>query len=54
MAPDAGNPQAREYLALVAARGDITDRYWTPGTLVLPLFSPEDQARLAPIDARMR
>ena len=53
MAPDAGNPRAREYIALVAERADITDRYWTPGTLVLPLFSEADQARLAPIDAKM-
>ena len=53
MAPDAGNPHAREYIELVAARADITDLYWTPGTLVLPLFSSEDQARIAPIDARM-
>lgn len=54
MAPDAGNPHAREYIALVATRSDITDRYWQPGMDVLPLFSAEDQARLAPIDARMR
>lgn len=53
MAPDAGNPHAREYIALVAARSDITDRYWRPGMDVLPLFSAEDQRRLAPIDARM-
>lgn len=53
MAPDAGNPLAREYIELVGVRADIVDRYWTPGTLVLPLFSPEDQARIAPIDARM-
>lgn len=53
MAPDAENPHARAYIALVAERADITDRYWTPGTLVLPLFSPEDQARIAPIDAKM-
>lgn len=53
MAPDAGNALAREYIALVAQRGDITDRYWEPEMDILPLFSPEDQARLAPIDARM-
>lgn len=53
MAPDAGNAHAREYIELVAARGDITDPYWTPGTVVLPLFSEGDQARIAPIDARM-
>ncbi len=53
MAPDARNPHAAEYIALVAERADITDRYWTPGTLVLPLFSKADQARLAPIDTRM-
>lgn len=53
MAPDAGNPLAAEYIALVARRTDITDRYWYPGVEVLPLFSPEDRARLAPIDARM-
>jgi hypothetical protein len=53
MAPDAGNPLAAEYIALVAARGDITDRYWYPGCEVLPLFSPEDQARLAPLETRM-
>ena len=53
MAPDAEHPHAAEYIALVAARADITDRYWPPGTLVLPLFSEADQARLAPIDARM-
>ncbi len=53
MAPDAGNPLARDYIALVAARGDITARYWSPGVDVLPLFSPEDQRRLDPIDARI-
>ena len=53
MAPDAGNAAAREYIALVARRGDITGAYWEPGMDVLPLFSPEDRARLAPIDARM-
>lgn len=46
-------PAAREYIALVAARSDITDRYWEPGMDVLPLFSAEDQRRLDPIDARM-
>lgn len=53
MAPDAGNAAAREYIALAAARRDITDRYWRPGIEMLPLFAPEDQERLAPIDARM-
>lgn len=53
MAPDAGNEFAREYIALVAKRGAITRTYWEPGMDVLPLFSPEDRARLAPIDARM-
>lgn len=53
MAPDAGNPAAAEYIALAGQRRDITDRYWQPGMLVWPLFSAEDQARLAPIDARM-
>ncbi|MEZ0243481.1 MAG: hypothetical protein ACAH11_08915 [Sphingomonas sp.] len=53
MAPDAGNPLAAEYIALVKARGAITRTYWEPGMDVLPLFSKEDQARLAPIDARM-
>jgi hypothetical protein len=53
MAPDADNPFACEYIALVAQRGDITDRYWKPGMEILPLFSAEDQARIAPIDARL-
>ena len=53
MAPDGDSAAVREYIALVAARGDITDRYWEPGMDVLPLFSPEDQRRLDPIDARM-
>ena len=53
MAPDAGNPMAAEYIALVAARGAITRTYWEPGMDVLPLFSVEDRQRLAPIDARM-
>lgn len=53
MAPDAGNALARDYIALVAQRSDITDRYWEPGIEILPLFSPEDRARLAPLDARM-
>ena len=53
MAADADNPLARDYIALVAARGDITDRYWEPGMEVLPLFSPKDQRRLDPIEARM-
>ena len=53
MAPDAGNSAAAEYIALADRRRNITDRYWQPGMLVWPLFSPEDQARLAPIDARM-
>lgn len=53
MAPDGGNPLAAEYIALVAARTDITDRYWYPGVEALPLFSAEDQAEIAPIDARM-
>ena len=53
MAPDAENPLAREYIELVGQRAAITDPYWTPGTLVLPLFSEADRARIAPIDARM-
>lgn len=53
MAPDAGNAAAREYIALAAVRREITDLYWKPGMLVLPLFDPEDQQRIAPIDARM-
>lgn len=53
LAPDAGNATAREYIALAAARHDITDLYWRPGMLVLPLFDPEDQQRIAPIEARM-
>lgn len=53
MAPDAGNPLAAEYIDLVRQRTDITDTYWYPGVEVLPLFSPEDRARLAPLDARM-
>ncbi|MEI9928558.1 MAG: hypothetical protein WDN44_13745 [Sphingomonas sp.] len=51
MAADAGNADARDYIALVAARGDITGRYWEPGMDVLPLFSAEDQRRLAPMEA---
>jgi hypothetical protein len=53
MAPDGDSEAVREYIALVARRGDITDRYWEPGMDVLPLFSEEDQRRLAPIEARM-
>ncbi|UZK67454.1 hypothetical protein [Sphingomonas sp. M1-B02] len=53
LAPDAGNPHAREYIELVAARSAITRAYWEPGMDILPLFSPEDRARLAPIDLRM-
>lgn len=53
MAPDAGNRQAVEYIELVKQRGAITRAYWYPGCEVLPLFSPEDQARLVPIDKRM-
>jgi hypothetical protein len=53
MAPDAGNPLAAEYIALVSQRADITDLYWDPALDVMPLFSPQDQARLAPLDARM-
>ena len=53
MGADAGNPLAAEYIDLVRRRADITDLYWTPGTLVLPLFSDADQKRIAPIDARM-
>ncbi|RYE02238.1 MAG: hypothetical protein EOP61_09075 [Sphingomonadales bacterium] len=53
MAADSGNPLASEYIDLVRQRTDTTDRYWYPGVEVLPLFSPEDQALLAPIDARM-
>ncbi|NIJ20734.1 hypothetical protein FHS95_002426 [Sphingomonas naasensis] len=53
MAPDGDSAAVREYIALVAQRGDITDAYWEPGMDVLPLFTPEDQRRLDPIDARM-
>jgi hypothetical protein len=53
MSPEAGNPLARDYIALVAQRADITDRYWEPGMDVLPLFTEEDQRRIAAIDARM-
>lgn len=53
VAAEAGNAAAAEYLALAATRRDITDRYWKPGMLILPLFDPEDQRRIAPIDARM-
>lgn len=53
MAPDGHEALVREYIALVAKRGEITRRYWEPGMDVLPLFSPEDQQRIAPIDARM-
>lgn len=53
MAADAENPLARDYIALVAARADITDRYWEPGIEILPLFSEGDQRRIAPLDARM-
>ena len=53
MAPEAGNALARDYIALVAERADITDRYWEPGMDVLPLFTPEDQRRIGAIDARM-
>ena len=53
MAPDAGNPLAARYIELVGQRSDVTDRYWYPGVEILPLFSPEDQARIAALDARM-
>ena len=53
MAPDGHEELVREYIALVAQRGEITRRYWEPGMDVLPLFTPEDQARIAPLDARM-
>lgn len=53
MAPDAANEFARDYIALVARRADITDRYWQPGMDVLPLFSREDQQRIDPIDAEL-
>lgn len=53
MAPDGHEALVREYIALVAKRGDITDPYWEPGMDVLPLFTPEDQRRIDPIDARM-
>ncbi|MDT8757138.1 hypothetical protein MZO42_00365 [Sphingomonas psychrotolerans] len=53
MAPDGHETLVREYIALVAQRGAITRTYWEPGMDVLPLFSPEDQARIAPLDARM-
>ena len=53
MAPDGHAELVREYIALVAQRGAITRTYWQPGMDVLPLFSPEDQARIAPLDARM-
>ncbi|MES2988769.1 MAG: hypothetical protein V4808_12755 [Pseudomonadota bacterium] len=53
MAPDAGNELAAEYIDLVRQRTDITDKYWYPGVEILPLFSVEDRALLAPIDSRM-
>jgi hypothetical protein len=53
MAPDAGNALAAEYIALAGRRRDITDLYWEPGMDVLPLFSPADRERLAPLEARM-
>jgi hypothetical protein len=53
MAPDGHAELVREYIALVAQRGAITRTYWQPGMDVLPLFSAEDQARIAPLDARM-
>jgi hypothetical protein len=53
MTPDGGNRLAAEYIALVAERGAITRKYWSPGIEVLPLFSEDDRALLAPIDARM-
>jgi hypothetical protein len=53
MAPDGHEALVREYIALVAKRGEITRPYWEPGMDVLPLFTPEDQRRLDPIDARM-
>lgn len=53
MAPDAGNPLAAEYIDLARQRTDITDRYWYPEVEILPLFSPEDRALIAPLDARM-
>lgn len=53
MAPHAGNPLAAEYIALVKQRSAITRKYWSPGIEVLPLFSQDDQAALAPIEARM-
>ena len=53
MAPDGGNALAAEYIELAGRRSQITHKYWYPGVEVLPLFSPEDQARIAPLDARM-
>ncbi len=53
MSPEPGNELARAYIALVAERADITDRYWEPGMDVLPLFTDEDQRRIGAIDARM-
>jgi len=53
MAPDGHEDLVREYIALVAQRGAITRAYWEPGMDVLPLFSAGDQARIAPLDARM-
>ncbi|HEX8301936.1 hypothetical protein [Sphingomonas sp.] len=53
MAPDAGNALAAEYIELVGQRADITDLYWYPGVEVLPLFSAEDQRRIARLDTRM-
>jgi hypothetical protein len=52
-APRALHELARDYIALVAERADITDRYWEPGMDVLPLFTDEDQRRIAAIDAQM-
>ncbi|WBY09381.1 hypothetical protein PIB19_08770 [Sphingomonas sp. 7/4-4] len=40
MAPDGHEALVREYIALVAKRGEITRPYWEPGMDVLPLFSP--------------
>lgn len=53
MGTDAENPLAREYISLAAERTAITRRYWRPCVDHLALFAPEDQRRLAPIDARM-
>jgi len=53
MAAEAGNGVAAEYIALVAQRNAIVRAYWRPCVDQLRLFSEQDRARLAPIEARM-